>query len=51
MNKADVTNLLSVHSKEITQLQIATSKMMLLWRVVGAVALVALGSWVAKGAV
>jgi len=43
MNK--IETLLYKHDAEITQLKISTSQMMILWRVVGMVALVALGAW------
>ena len=47
MNKSDVAELLCRHDQEITELQKATAQMMQLWRLVGAVALVCLGTWLA----
>ena len=48
MNKTDTQALLLKHDIEITELQKASAQMMLIWRLVGAVALVAFGAWVAK---
>jgi len=43
MNK--MTKLLQKHDEEIIELKIATSQMMLIWRVVGAMAILAFGKY------
>lgn len=45
MNKADFKLLLSKHDDEITQLKISTSHMLFLWKAVGVLSLLALGSY------
>lgn len=48
MNKADITQLLQQHDREISELQISTRQMMLIWKCVGMVTLVALGAWLTQ---
>ena len=45
MSRCNLESLVLKHAEEITELQKASSNMMLLWRIVGAVALVMLGAW------
>jgi len=45
MNKRDFTDLVLKHSEEISELRSSTAQMLLLWKIVGAAALVLLGSW------
>ena len=45
MTKRDIAALLQKHDEEIMQLKIATSQMMLIWRIVGALAILAFGKY------
>ncbi len=45
VSRCNLESLVLKHTEEITELQKASSNMMLLWRIVGAVALVMLGAW------
>ena len=47
MNKADLSTLILKHGCEISELKASTATMLMLWRAVGAVALVCLGTWLA----
>lgn len=45
MANKEVTQLIIKHDEEISQLKVSTGQMMLLWKIVGAVSLVAVGVW------
>ena len=45
MSKEEFRALLLQHDNAIRTLELSTANMLLLWRIVGAVALVALGVW------
>ena len=48
MSKHQLEALLLKHDEEITQLRISTGQMVLIWRAVGMLALVAVGAWLSK---
>ena len=48
MNKNCVESLLLKHSAEISELNASTKQMLLLWKIVGAGVLVALGTYLNK---
>lgn len=43
MDKLEVNALLTKHSDEISELKIVSAQMMMIWKAVGTVALIALG--------
>lgn len=45
MNKYEAHQLILKHDEEITRLKVSIGQMVLLWKIVGAVALVAIGVW------
>lgn len=45
MAKNELTQLILKHDEEISQLKVSTGQMMLLWKIVGTVSLVAVGVW------
>jgi len=45
----NIENLILKHDEEITELKLATSNMMLLWKIVGVVSLVVLGVLLKEG--
>ena len=47
MNKCNLESLVLKHSEEISELKSISGQMMLLWQIVGTVALVVLGAWLA----
>jgi len=45
MNKTDLSTLILKHDCEISELKTSTAQMLMLWKAVGAFALVCLGAW------
>ena len=45
MNKSDLSTLILKHDCEISELKTSTATMLMLWKAVGAFALVCLGAW------
>lgn len=45
MSKSDILKILDKHDEAIRGLEKSTAEMMLIWKIVGAVALVTLGAW------
>ena len=47
MSKCNLESLVLKHSEEISELKSTSGRMMMLWQIVGTVALVVLGAWLA----